>query len=89
MQKLAPLLAVFLTAACLGSADADPPPEVTPPDCAKPKIKDQHFCCQAIDTMSFSGDDCVTIGETQIDLCNKVLYCPGKWAKDDGRVICD
>jgi hypothetical protein len=58
-----------------------------PPE--EPEVKDQHFCCQSVDLKNWTGDGCVTIAPTQIDLCTNVLYCPGKWGKQDGKVTCE
>jgi hypothetical protein len=51
--------------------------------------EDQHFCCHSVDPKSKTGDGCVTIGANQIDTCGEVLYCPGFWAKHDGKVSCE
>jgi hypothetical protein len=61
-------------------------PDKRPPDDDQ---MDQHFCCQSVDQKNLSGDSCQTIAPTQIDLCNKVLYCEGNWSKDDGHVVCE
>jgi hypothetical protein len=29
------------------------------------------------------------LDSTQIDKCDKVLYCAGNWSKDDGHVVCE
>jgi hypothetical protein len=72
----------------LHNASTEPPseqPDKKPPDDDQ---MDQHFCCQSVDLKNFSGEGCQTIGQGQIDLCTRVLYCPGKWAKDEGKVVC-
>lgn len=83
------LLFAFI-AACGGqtnSASNPDEPGKAPPE--QPVVEDQHFCCQSVDPKTKTGDGCVTIAQTQIDRCAKVLYCPGFWAKDDGTVTCD
>jgi hypothetical protein len=51
--------------------------------------EDQHFCCQSVDPKTWTGEGCGAISKENINSCDKVLYCPGKWAKDDGKVTCD
>jgi hypothetical protein len=55
----------------------------------EPKVKDQHFCCQSVDSKTFTGEGCSLITEQQVALCNKILYCEGNWVKDDGKVTCE
>jgi hypothetical protein len=87
-----PLLLALLAACGAPSNTAtieSPPveePDKQPPDDDQ---MDQHFCCQAVDQKNLSGDGCQTIAPTQIDVCNKVLYCEGNWSKDDGHVKCE
>jgi hypothetical protein len=64
-----------------GPSDFAPPPEDPP--------EDQHFCCATIDTKAWTGSDCVPIGKEHMANCDRVLYCPGKWANEMGHVICD
>jgi hypothetical protein len=47
--------------------------------------------CQSVDHKNFTGDGCDPISGSleTIAACNKVLYCPGKWVKDDGKVWCE
>ena len=85
---------VFAALAACGinptSSTADPPgeqPDAPPEEPIKPM--DQHFCCQSVDPKNKTGDGCNTIAPTQIDACAEVLYCPGFWAKHDGKVHCE
>jgi hypothetical protein len=68
------------------STSPDEPDRKPPEDVG---LEDQHFCCQEIDLKSFTGDGCVLIDKTAAILCDKLLYCPGKYAKDDGKVACE
>lgn len=81
-----PLL-LLLTACGLG------PDAASKPDSNQPPVEvgeDQHFCCQSIDfdSKTGSGEGCVTIAKEQINQCNNVLYCEGRWHKQDGDVKC-
>lgn len=70
-------------------ATADPPteqPDAPSEDPIKPM--DQHWCCASVDFKTLSGEGCWTIGAGQTDQCPKVLYCPGAWVKDEGKVQC-
>jgi hypothetical protein len=82
------LLAMITACAVHSGAEttsAEQPDKAPPGD----EIEDgQHFCCTSVDTKSFSGDGCGAISKENINSCSKVLYCPGAWVKDDGKVIC-
>jgi hypothetical protein len=62
------------------------PPEFAPPD--EPPQEDQHFCCGSVDPKTWTGDDCSLLSKEHLVLCNTILYCPGKWTKEDGHVTC-
>jgi hypothetical protein len=64
-------------------------PDKAPPE--EPELKEQHFCCQSVNHKTKSGDGCDPISGSleTIAACNKVLYCPGFWTKDDGKVTCE
>jgi len=50
----------------------------------------QHFCCDTINHEKQTGDGCVTIGESHVELCPNVLYCGGNWSKtEDGHAQCN
>ncbi|PRP95884.1 hypothetical protein ENSA5_37540 [Enhygromyxa salina] len=79
------LVFVLLAGCGVLSNNAPAPEDREPPDQGE---EDQHFCCSSIDTQNWTGDGCVAINKENINSCQKVLYCPGKWAKDDGTVTC-
>jgi hypothetical protein len=81
-----PLLLAIL-AVCGAHSGPDNQP-VKPPDIDEGG-EDQHFCCNDVDAAKFTGDGCVAIAKENINSCNAVLYCPGKWAKKDGKVTCE
>jgi hypothetical protein len=61
-------------------------PDKLPPEDDAPK--DQHWCCQSVNPKTASGEGCHPIGPEHITACNKVLFCDGKWVKDDDKVYC-
>ena len=83
--------------AALTACGINPSPSTVEPPAKQPdapseepiKPMDQHFCCQSVDPKNKTGDGCNTIAPTQIDQCAEVLYCPGFWAKHDGKVYCE
>lgn len=90
------ILLVFL-AAC-GADSATIPESATPDDydpgdqpIKAPDEEEQHFCCKSVyvdkDKVGH-GDGCAPIGKEHIGGCNKVLYCPGLYANDEGAVTC-
>lgn len=83
------IVLAILTACGVSSPDATGEP-VQPPNVDKP-VEEQHFCCQSVDHKNKTGDGCTAISGTLevINSCNKVLYCPGFWTKDDGVVTCN
>jgi hypothetical protein len=81
--------------AALAACGVSPTPAAEPPaeqpgefEPGGVKPVDQHWCCASVDFKTLSGDGCWTIGAGQIDQCPKVLYCPGAWVKDEGKVQC-
>jgi hypothetical protein len=93
-----PALALTLVSACLGYARADPPEvqPLQPPECAKPKVQEQHFCCVETwnDDSGKHGSDCETIGADGIKSCSlvggAVLNCAASWDMNStGVVTCD
>jgi hypothetical protein len=81
-----------LLAACgvHSNPQADGPPDTEQPDGHNQEtVHDQHFCCHSVDQKNLTGDGCNTIASTQIDKCDKVLYCAGNWSKDEGHVVCE
>jgi hypothetical protein len=87
-----PLLLALLAACGVRPATATAPDDqpLAPPETEEPP-EDQHFCCQSVDHKNKTGDGCTAISGSLevINSCNKVLYCPGFWTKDDGVVTCD
>jgi hypothetical protein len=89
-----PLLLVILAACAAPSgaaADSNSSPERDPPKFAppdEPPQEDQHFCCGTVDPKTWTGDDCWLISKENLVLCSSILYCPGKWTKEDGHVTC-
>jgi hypothetical protein len=73
------------------NATADRPPDAEQPDGHNEETvqEDQHFCCHSVDPKTFTGEGCVLIDKTTAVLCDKLLYCPGKYVKDDGKVYCE
>jgi hypothetical protein len=86
-----PLLAIILVACGANSSGAttefatEQPDKKPPDETAKENV---YFCCQDADLKSGSGDDCLTIGEKEIDRCNTVLACADGFIKKDGKVTC-
>jgi hypothetical protein len=89
---------VFAVIAACGvpttTATAEPPPPDQPDDFARPPApppEEQHWCCQSVNHKTKSGDGCDPISGSleTIAACNQVLYCPGFWTKDNGKVICE
>jgi hypothetical protein len=63
--------------------EKEPPPE-------RPLEDGQHFCCDTINHEKQTGDGCVTIGPSHVELCPNVLYCSGNWSKtEDGHAQCN
>jgi hypothetical protein len=63
--------------------EKEPPPE-------SPLEDGQHFCCDTINHEKQTGDGCVTIGPSHVELCPNVLYCSGNWSKtEDGHAQCN
>jgi hypothetical protein len=85
-----PLLAVIIaTCGAAPSVSASTqPPEYQPP-LEQPQEKDHYFCCSELDDKGFSGNGCTEIPESSVVACNKVLYCDGKYKKNDDKVTCD
>jgi hypothetical protein len=85
-----PLLFALL-AACGGHSTATNPDNepIKPPDIEE-SGEDQHFCCTDIDfdSKTGEGEGCVAIAKENINNCNTVLYCEGRWHKKDGKVRC-
>jgi hypothetical protein len=85
------LLFAFI-AACGVSAGvhSNTKPEEQPdgPLAGPPEEEGQHFCCDSVDLKSKSGEGCVSLAPTQIDLCPDVLYCSGDWGKTNGKTQC-
>lgn len=70
------------------ATNPDEPDKLAPDEDAP---TDQHFCCVDVDLKNFTGDGCNAISgalET-INACANLLYCPGKYAKKDGHVVCE
>jgi hypothetical protein len=86
------ILFAVLAACGVQANGATSPDEPDEPDKLRPGDdiqEEQHFCCHSVDPKAKTGDGCVTIGPNQIDACGEVLYCPGFWAKHDGKVFCE
>ena len=70
------------------SATNEPPDEYEPAEPVKPL--DQHFCCQSVDPKTLTGGGCTAISDSLelINACTYLLYCPGAYTKDNGKVTC-
>jgi hypothetical protein len=42
-----------------------------------------------VDAKTFTGEGCVAIAKENINSCNAVLHCEGKWTKQDGVATCE
>lgn len=83
------ILFAILAACGVESTPATAPDEPIKQPPEEDAQEDQHFCCHSVDPKTWTGEGCGAINKENINSCNKVLYCPGKWVKDDGKVICD
>lgn len=80
------LLAIL--AAC-GRGDPPVSPGEKPDDHNELKVKDNvYFCCVDVDLKAKTGEGCVTIGEKQVDSCDKALICANGAGKDGTTVVC-
>ncbi len=84
------LLFAVLAACGVESSAADPiedRPLESPDDVDAPD--DQHFCCESVDSSNWTGKNCTLIAKEQLVACSAdILYCPGKWARTDGKIKC-
>jgi hypothetical protein len=83
-----PFILAVIAACSVPSTPSTSPTEYQPPP-EQPQEKDHYFCCQELDAKGFSGDGCTEIPESHVIACNKVLYCDGKYKKDDQKVTCE
>lgn len=86
-MRTKPLL-IALVAACGVTSGASADPDKQPPP-EPPLEKEHYFCCQELDPKGFSGENCTEIPESHVIACSKVLYCDGKYKKDEGKVTCE
>lgn len=82
------LLSTIIAAALAGCSPSGPDKKDPPPE--RPLEDGQHFCCDTVDHAKQTGEGCVTIGPSHVELCPNVLYCSGNWSKtEDGHAQCN
>jgi hypothetical protein len=97
IEEPSPMIKAIVFAA-LAACGVSPTPATAAPPAEHPdefepnemKPKESHWCCQAVDPKTKSGDGCSAFSGSieVINQCAEYLHCPDGATKHDGKVTC-
>lgn len=91
INGLTPTTILSALLACATQGDHATRVETSSPSDIQSQVEsgeDQHFCCDDVDLSTWSGEGCLLISEDDLNSCSNILYCDGKWERQDGRAAC-